>query len=624
MCGIVGIVTRDGTLPDESVLRHMSTAIAHRGPDGEGFWTAPGVGFAHRRLAIIDLGLTGAQPMHDARGALTIVYNGEIYNYRKLRAELESLGATFRSSSDTEVILEAYHAWGIDSLKRFHGMFAIALWDAPKKTLILARDRIGKKPLFYGFTSSRDLVFASELKGLAPALDMKPDWDAVRLFLGLQYVPSPRTGFQEMMQLKPGEYGVWNEHGWQLKRYHTWEKNEQKLNVVNLDAEIRSKLEEAVKIRQFAADVPVGAFLSGGIDSASIVAFASKNVSHPLQTFTMGFDRPKMDERVEARVIAQAFKTDHYEFEATPNDLVALVDKIVCQYDAPYADSSALPLWLLARETAQEVKVVLTGDGGDELFGGYRRYIAYQRALDLVKLPGMAWLVDRGSKVVARSLKDPRILRMAETVHALQIDPATAYGELFCGSYFSTARLRATFDDDFLQRTESEDAVQFVSAHMGGTDDATSLRSAMQFDLTSYLPDDLNVKMDRATMRFGLEARAPFLDQKLIAFALAIPLKEKIYHGMTKVALRRALKGIVPDDVLTRKKRGFQVPLAEWFRGPLRTIVRDRLMDPHAPIAEIVQADAVTRLIAENDAGADHGNRLWMLLTLSSWLSHYV
>ncbi len=634
MCGIAGIVTRNGTLPDEGALRRMSSAIAHRGPDGEGLWLVPGVGFAHRRLAIIDLAQTGAQPMHDVRGELTITYNGEIYNYRELRTELERSGAHFASSSDTEVILEGYRVWGDDVLPRLRGMFAFALWDAPKKRMLVARDKTGKKPFFYGFTPSRDLVFASELKALAAVLDMKPDQDAIRLFLGLQYVPSPRTGFHEIMQLRPGESGVWDTDGWRIRRYHEWDPRSAKLEAqssgnagtrapnakhqtTDIDEEIRSKLEDAVKIRQLAADVPVGAFLSGGIDSAAVVAFASRHVSQPLRTFTMGFDVPHMDERTEARLIADTFKTEHHAFVATPSDLLDTSDELIRHYDAPFADSSALPLWLLAQKTANEIKVVLTGDGGDELFGGYRRYVAYQRA----RMLSRSFFTTIGVEAFGSIISDPKWLRMADTMKMLRADPGRAYGELFCGSYFSTARLHETFDPGFLAHTDAEDGVAYVAAQMHGD---ASLDAAMRFDLTSYLADDLNVKMDRATMRWGLEARAPFLDQEVIALALSLPLNQKVERGMTKVALRRALRDILPSPILSATKRGFQVPLAEWFRGPLAGELKDRVLDPSGPLAGYVRHEAVERLITENAHGADHGNRLWMLFALSTWLTSHV
>lgn len=625
MCGIAGIVTRDGSTPDQGVLRRMSERIAHRGPDGEGIWTSVGVGLTHRRLAIIDLSPSGAQPMSDGSGRYSIVFNGEIYNYRDLRRELESSGAHFRSSSDTEVILEAYRAWGTGAFDRLRGMFAIALWDSQEKQLVLARDKIGKKPLFYSTTHDGHLVFASEIKALAPVVDLKPDWDAVRLFLGLQYVPTPKTGFEGVGQLPAGSYGIWKDGAWGLKGYTSPPAPLLRKERGEDLTELRQTLDNAIRLRLLASDVPVGAFLSGGIDSAAVVALASKRLDRPLQTFTMGFPSLDMsggagsgfagDERKEARVIAEQFKTDHHEFEARPEHAIALADEIVSHYDAPYADSSALPLWLLARETAKEIKVVLTGDGGDELFGGYRRYVAYEQALGLASLPFAGTLAGH----MGRMFGDPRFVRMSETLHAMRGDPMRAYGELFCGSYFGTQRAAHMFREDFLKQTHGSDPVAFIASRM--TD--ASLESAMRFDLTSYLPDDLNVKMDRATMRFGLEARSPFLDQEVVAFASSVPLNQKVNRGKTKIMLKKALQGIVPDEVLRRKKRGFQVPLAAWFRGPLAPILRERLLDPDLPIAQIVHPEAVQRLIRENASGMDHGNRLWMLFSLSSWLSKY-
>lgn len=616
MCGIAGIGTRDGSLPSEELLRRMSDAIAHRGPDGEGIWSGPGVGLTHRRLAIIDLSPSGAQPMLDASASYAITFNGEIYNYRELRSELEARGALFRTSSDTEVILEAYRAWGVDCLKRLRGMFAFGLWDGTQKKLLLARDRIGKKPLFYSTTTGGDLVFASELKALAPAVTLTPDLDAVRLFLGLQYVPTPRTGFASVFQLPIGSYGIWDGNQFSVQMYHAWETRvSEEIDLPHALQEIRSKLDEAVKIRQLASDVPVGAFLSGGIDSAAVVAFASK-YAEGLQTFTMGFlDGGSFDEREEAAAIAKKFGTDHHTFEARPEHLIELVDELVRHYDSPYADSSALPLWLLARETAKNIKVVLTGDGGDELFGGYRRYAVYEKALRLAGVPFSSSVLHAFGKLT----NDPRYLRAAETMGALQAEPLRAYGELFCGSYFSSVRASRTFHRAFLEQTQTADPVSFIASHMVDA----SLDAAMRFDLTSYLPDDLNVKMDRATMRFGLEARSPFLDQNLMSYACALPLKWKVDHGKKKIALKAAMRGILSEDVLNREKRGFQVPLANWFRGPLAGVLRDRILDPDGPLATFVRLSAVERLIQEQARGADHGNRLWMLFTLSTWLSRY-
>jgi len=624
MCGIAGMVTHDKSLPSQELLSRMSAAIAHRGPDGHAMWAAPGIGLAHRRLAIIDLSPEAAQPMQDTSGQLRIVFNGEIYNYRELRAEFEAQGETFRTHSDTEVILTAYRRLGEGCLQKLRGMFALAIWDAPRSRLFVARDRIGKKPLYYAFTPNKDFVFASEIKALAPAIKLKPDWNAVRMFLGLQYVPVPLTGFEDVRQLPPGTYGIMDGKSLHLEVYNDWSAvpklPDGEVREEELAAQLRDKLEDAVKIRQLAADVSVGAFLSGGIDSAAVVAYAVRHVSRPLQTFTMGFPTLNMDERAEARAIAERFSTDHSEFEAKPEDLLQLIDELVAHYDAPYADSSALPLWLLSKATAREIKVVLNGDGGDELFGGYRRYTAFERALRLCRTPVVGSISAPLSAYVGHMLRDVRFQRMGETVGALRRCREIAYGEMFCGSYFSTARLHAAFKPEFLEQTEGWDAVQFVAARTG---EESGLEPALYFDLTSYLPDDLNVKMDRDTMRFGLEARSPFLDQEMIRFAQSLPISLKVKDGKKKIILKKAMQGVLPEEVLNRPKRGFQVPLAEWFRGPLLPLIQERCLAVGSPLHDIAKPEAIMRLIKRNNMGFDHGNRLWMLLTLGTWLQKY-
>ncbi len=623
MCGIAGVIKADGSAPEEGLLRSMSQSIAHRGPDGSGIWSMPGVGLVHRRLAIIELNDFGHQPMVDETGNLALVFNGEIYNYKQLRDELIALGTRFRTNTDTEVIIEAYRVWGTDCLKRFRGMFAFALWDRRENRLFAARDAIGKKPFFYALTADGDLAFASEIKAIREFMPLRPDWNAVRLFLGLQYVPSPLSGFEGVRQLPPGHYLVWRDGQLDVARHNDWNdyrnlgKDDDTVDEGVLANTLLQKLEDSVAARQLAADVPVGAFLSGGIDSAAVVAMAVKHVTRPLQTFTMGFPVMRLDERREARAVAKHFNTDHYEFEARPDDMMALLDELVAHYDAPYADSSSLPVWLLSKETAKEIKVVLNGDGGDELFGGYRRYGAYERALRLCEVPVIGSVAAPASMYVGKVLRDVRFKRMGETVRTLRVCRELAYGELFCGSYFSTKRLPSVFRRDFLDKTEGADAVQFVAKQMDG---GFGLRAAMFFDLTSYLPDDLNAKMDRATMRFGLEARAPFLDQEMVKFALSVPLKYKINRGKKKILLKRALEGILPEEVLNRPKRGFQVPLAEWFRGPMAKVLEERCLGTDSPLRSITDEDGVRRLISRNKQGFDHGNRLWMLLTLASWL----
>ncbi len=594
----------------------MGERIRHRGPDGSRYWLAEGVGLTHQRLAIIDVSPTGNQPMHDSTGRFTIVFNGEIYNYQELR---DSLKVDWKSTSDTEVILEGYRVWGEDVVKKLRGMFALAIWDQQERRLFLARDRIGKKPLFYTITQSGDFAFASEIKALAVVRALEPDPTSLRLFLGLQYVPTPRTGFYGVQQLEAGHMAVLEKGEVTKRRYHEWSREIIKRTDAEVDDGIRTVLDEAVKMRMLAADVPVGAFLSGGVDSAAVVAMATKYSRGPFHTFTMGFSNARMDERLPARALARHFKTEHHDFEARPQDLIDIADELIGHYDAPYADSSALPLWLLARKTSKYIKVVLTGDGGDELFGGYRRYVAYQRAKFFSATALRSAISSASLQLASFITRDTRFSRLRDTTRAFRNLQSFgwAYGEMFTGAYFNTVMLRRLLKETaFFERNRMLPS-RYIQERMGGDD---SLEAAMFFDLTSYLPDDLNVKMDRATMRFGLEARAPFLDQELVQFALSLPIEQKILGGKTKVALKRALQRIVPPEVLRRPKQGFQVPLAEWFRGPLKAVLYERCVGTQSPLTEMLDSHFIESLIVDNERGADHGNRLWMLFSLSTWL----
>ncbi len=615
MCGIAGLITRSGALPDEGALRRMTDELKHRGPDGEGVWIAPGAGLGHRRLSIIDLSDRASQPMVSADGLHVISYNGEVYNYRELRVELTERGAKFRSDSDTEVVLEAYRAWGPDCVKRFRGMFALAVWDAAAKTCFAARDRMGKKPFFYRTLRDGTVAFSSEIKVLAPIEPVTVDDAALRLFFGLQYVPSPLTGFHELRSLPAGHRAFIKNGEVRVESYASWDA-EDPLFARRPNEGLLEILEEAVRLR-LRADVTVGAFLSGGIDSAAIVALATRYISRPLRTFTMGFPSIGMDERPEAEALARHFHTSHDALEARPDHLSALTERLITQYGGPYADSSALPVMLLSEIVGREIKVVLVGDGGDELFGGYRRYQAYAQALAAARLGGwMApWFIMFGQIV-----QDMQIIRMGETLGIAKVNPIRAYGELFCGSYFST-RLRGMFQPEFMERTKESDAVSYIAKRMS-TLSGKPLERAMRFDFESYLADDLNVKMDRATMAYGLEARAPFLDARMIAYALKLPLNQRVTMFNTKIALKRAMKGILPDEVLTRPKKGFQVPLAIWFRNELKDYWKERCLAPGAKLHSYVKPEAAKLLFDENEKGMDHGNRMWMLLALAGWLEN--
>ncbi|MBD3251576.1 asparagine synthase (glutamine-hydrolyzing), partial [Candidatus Uhrbacteria bacterium] len=587
-----------------------------RGPDGEGIWIHPGVGLGHRRLAIIELTDLGAQPMRTKDGKYTITYNGEVYNYKSLRAELEQKGSVFYSESDTEVVLEAYRHFGPDCTARLRGMFAFAIWDEERQSCFIARDRIGKKPLYYRTLSDGTIAFASELNPLRALESVSVDRCAIRLFIGLQYVPAPKTGFKEISCLPAGHRG-WIRNGEvRVEAYETWERHPSQ-EMLDVSQDLLQLLSESVRIR-LQADVSVGAFLSGGIDSAACVAIAQQYMDRPIHTFTMGFPYIKMDERHEARETANYFNTDHHEFEAKPESLLAMTEQLIEQYGGPYADSSALPVMLLAREVAKEIKVVLVGDGGDELFGGYRRYRAFCRALALASIPGSRLLGASMLKRIGKFMHDPRFTRMSETVKATAGDANAGYAELFTGSYFSSKYAPKYFDPAFMQGERGCDPVSFIRTRMGSA--GHPMQRALYFDLTSYLADDLNVKMDRATMTYGLEARAPFLDQELMSYVLRLPLNRRMNCDKPKMALKQALKGLVPTEIMNRKKRGFQVPLAEWFRGSLKQHWMDRCLDPSSPLRAYIQPEKVKVLFEENVRGVDHGNRLWMLWALAAWL----
>jgi asparagine synthase (glutamine-hydrolysing) len=612
MCGIAGIVTKDGAPPKEEDVAYMTDVLAHRGPDGRGVWIHQGVGLGHRRLAVVDLSDRGAQPMHSKDGRYTIAFNGEIYNYKELKKELESKGVRFYSDSDTEVLLEMYRAYGSDCVIRLRGMFAFVIWDADSRSLFFARDRVGKKPFFYRILSDGSFAFASEICALRHLAPVTPDPSAIRLYFGLQYIPSPMTGFREIASLEPGMFGIFNANDFRLTKYHVWDATVSR-EVGDSSNRIRELLDESVKMRM-RADVSVGAFLSGGIDSTAIVGIARQYTDRPIRTFTMGFPSMTMDERKEARMTAERFGTDHQEFEAKPEDLMRMTQEIILKYGGPYADSSALPVMLLAKEVSKEIKVVLVGDGGDELFGGYRRYQAYRRALDIIRVPMTRRLVILTMRQISSAFHDPRFTRMADTVAVTAKDINRGYAELFCGSYLGTDAASRLLQPDFLAQQANHDPVQFIADRMG--ESGHPMERAMKFDFESYLADDLNVKMDRATMAYGLEARAPLLDQNLAEYALKLPLSERT----GKRVLKRACADILSQDVINRPKKGFQVPLAEWFRGPLADFWKDRCLDPRSPIATYVRQDELARLFEENRLGADHGNRLWMMLALAIWL----
>ena len=612
MCGIAGRISRAAPLGD-GVLRAVQDALSRRGPDGQNCWNdreaqdGYTVQFVHARLALVDTSVRGNQPMTSSTGKTTIIFNGEIYNHRTLRSLLETT-YQFQSSSDTEVILALYERDGIDCLASLEGMFAFALWDHERGQLFVARDRMGKKPLFYSI-NGEDFSFASEVKALfAQGITTEVDWEAIRLFLALQYVPSPKTGFKGISSLEPGHYGVWKQGSFTTKAYdharYTGDWDGSKTGLIDA---LDSALQTAV-CERLDADVEIGLFLSGGIDSSLIAAVAKRVSSSSRQTFTLGFKEKRFDERDEAMAWAQKLGFTAHTIELGANDLLASANEVLDYYDQPFADSSSLAVWHLARGTKPYVKGVLTGDGGDELFAGYPRYRYWQWG-------------ERGLRVFGSLVSHISAQKARRLGQAWQEKTALdRYLALFGGAYFLPSEQTQLLAPAFAKQTErsvSDWKKSWQSL-------ATSPLLPMLFDQRSYLPDDLLVKADRATMAWGVEARSPLLDQRIVALARRAPPAWHLTARQHKPLLMELAKRYLPNEILSRKKRGFQLPLAEWFRGDLGRVFEQTHLKHESALHQVVQPHAVRALLQANERGENRGNALWMLYSLGRWLERYV
>lgn len=619
MCGIAGWVSTRPITGADAVLGAMNDVLAHRGPDGEGRFVTRFAGgeaaLGHRRLAIIDL-VTGDQPMRATSRPATIVFNGELYNFRELRLELEALGHAFRTRSDTEVVLEAYCRWGEACVRRFRGMFAFAIWDAADERLFLARDHFGEKPLYF-WCDGETLAFASEAKALLAAGFVSPvlDREAVADYLVYRYVPGPRTLFRGIAKLPPGSSAVWHAGRLTERRYFSppdgWQAPDEPARPV---AAFAAALDEAVQTRLI-SDVPFGAFLSGGIDSSAIVAVMRRHLG-TVRTFSVGFAEARYSELEYARLVARHFGTDHHELVTQARDVVDYLPRLIRFRDAPVAEASDVPIYLLAREAATSVKMVLTGEGGDELLAGYPKHRfepfvgAYQRLVP-------AWLHGR--------LVEPLVASLPYGARRLKILARTAgmrgrderlprwFGAL------SPEELRALTNLAANRTGEGEAARPFQTAPQ-----QSLLRQALYFDQTSWLPDNLLERGDRMTMAASLEARMPFLDWPLACLVARLDDRRRIRFGQQKAVLRAAMRTTLPAPVLTRRKVGFRVPFNEWFRGPLRTWLSDHLEGEGALSRPFYRRGSVERLIREHAAGAqNHERLLWTMLSLELFQREY-
>jgi asparagine synthase (glutamine-hydrolysing) len=620
MCGIAGkLYLRSTENIDAASIRRMTAVLRHRGPDDEGLWVSGPIGLGSRRLAIIDLSALARQPMTNEDGTLRIVFNGEIYNFQELRSTLESKGHLFKSASDTETILHLYEDEGAECVQHLRGMFAFALWDNNRRTLLLARDRLGKKPLYYYYDGTI-LVFASQpnailQEGRVPA---EPNFEAIHHFLTFGYVPSPLSAFRGIRKLPPAHYLLVQDGRLTMHRYWSLRYTPKRVeSEPALAEELLALLEEAVRLRLI-ADVPLGVLLSGGIDSSAVVALMRRITSGPVRSFSVGFTQPNYDELRYARQVAECFNTEHHEFIVKP-DAISVLPRLVWHYNEPFADSSALPSFLLCEMAGRFVTVTLSGDGGDECFFGYDRYQATVLGDWFDMMPGpVRWAMAQATRFLPQSLPKSRMYRLRRFAEVLNMERRRRYGSWT--SFFDAAAKRNLYTREFASFMANIDSHALLEAAFDVSDAPSFLEAAVSTDVRLNLPDDLLVKMDIASMAHSLEVRSPFLDHRVVEFAARLPSSLKLRRLAQKYLLKRALKGVVPDSILRRPKMGFSVPLGHWFRDELKEMAFDLLLDGRALQRGYFRPEAVRKYLQEHISGsAHHHSQLWNLLVLECW-----
>jgi asparagine synthase (glutamine-hydrolysing) len=622
MCGIAGVVSPDGNSRADSVIRGMLATLRHRGPDDEGVLAAGNATLGARRLSIIDLS-TGHQPMQNEDANVVAVQNGEIYNFAPLRDELRQFGHTFRTQSDTEILPHAYEQWGPGFVGRLRGMFAVAIWDAPTQTLVLARDRFGKKPLFY--TQVEDaVVFASELQALLthPLVPHDVDDQAIDEYLTFGYISAPRSAFAHIRKVPAAHVLTFRRGIREDARY--WKLAfTPKLRIERPEAEeeVRRLIDESVQLRMI-SDVPIGAFLSGGLDSSTVVAHMARHSAQPVKTFSIGFQDTSYDELAFARIVADAFGTDHHEFVVDERH-ADMLPMLVRHLGEPFADSSIVPTYQVARLTKSSVTVALNGDGGDEMFGGYDRYRAALLVAGIERwVPRYVTRATRAMTVDHQAGLPRTFTRALRFASAVGMPESDRY--LRWGGYFRGAARARIVGARLADRSP---------AAMERVDEASRLFAAehpserfMATDVLGYLPDDLLVKVDIASMACSLEARSPLLDHKLVEFVAQLPTQYKLSTFGSKKLLRGAMRGIVPDAILDRRRKmGFSAPVGAWLRGPLRQIFADTMTNSTAIAEGYVDAAGARALFSDHVAGRTDGTMLlWNLFVLELWFREVV
>ena len=620
MCGIAGKLSLDAGAPvDRALLDRMIRSLQHRGPADAGVWAGDGVGLVNRRLKVIDLSDRAHQPMTNDDGSLVITYNGEVYNFQELRADLEQKGHRFRSASDTEVILRLYQQHGEACVRHLRGMFAFAIWDARRRRLFAARDRLGKKPFCY-YHDSRAFWFASEPKAILqdPDVPCEADPEAIHHYLTFGYVPAPWSAFRGLRKLPPAHSLVLENGKIRLERYwalHYAPKRTDPEEV--LAEELLGRLREVIHLRLI-ADVPVGILLSGGLDSSTIVAIASTLAPGRLRTFSIGFAEPEYNELDYAREVARRFDTEHHELIVRP-DAVSLLPKLVWHYGEPFADSSAIPTFCLAELARGSVTVALAGDGGDEVFLGYERYLAARLAGRYDWLPaGVRRVVSGLAAVLPGGSGRSNATRLRRFAQALPLGPIVRYGQWL--GVFSDGQKARLYEPAYSARLDAAASLSLLETRYRSSDAADVAEALTHTDVETYLPDDLLVKVDIASMAVSLEVRSPLLDHQLVEFAAALPVDLKLRGLTQKYLLREVMRGVLPPAILKRRKMGFGVPIDRWFRHELRDMAYDVLLDRTSRERGLFRPAAVRAYLDAHVRGrAHHHARLWSLLMLELW-----
>lgn len=638
MCGIAGGVWELGQPGLDSVsLKQMTDALVHRGPDDSGQWIIParttshlvdsapslGVALGFRRLSIIDLQL-GHQPLGNEDGSVQIVFNGEVYNYKELRQRLDGSGHIFQTQSDTETIVHLYEDLGTDCFEHLNGMFAIALFDARKNRLVLARDRLGKKPLYYTLRDG-NLYFASELKSLlrAPGVERRINPGAIDLYLTYQYIPHPESIYHGIYKLPPGHYAVYQDGKLTVEPFWKidWTK-ETSLSWSDASYRLRELLADSIRLR-LRSDVPVGAFLSGGIDSSLVVAIAQSILEQPIHTFSIGFSEADFDETHYAQMVADYVGTKHERFQVNP-DALDIIDKLAYQYDEPFSDSSAVPTWYLSELTKQNVTVALSGDGGDELFGGYERYRALLLSQRLQRFLPTSWLANSPLIKMLPDSSAQRSLfrRIRRFCEALGQSPPDRYMNWI--QIFGEVSRASLFNDHFLSQLPARDPACFLKEAWSRSGKRDLLSCASNADLQTYLPCALMTKVDIASMAHSLEARQPFLDYRLVEWAAALPSSFKLKGKQGKYILKQTFFDMIPAQIWGRPKMGFGVPIGKWFKTTLRDRTYDALCASDTRINAFFRPEAIKRLIDSHMRDQENqAYRLWNLLMLELWMRRW-